>query len=234
MPTLELIYDADCPNIEDARRQIRAALAAAGLPAVWREWDRADNTAPDYARTRGSPTVLVDGRDVAGATPAAASSCRIYVSGQGRNQGVPTVEMIVTALRAGSPARPPVRTTIAALLPAIGAAALPKLGCPACWPAYAGLLSALGLGFIDYTPYLMPLTLGFLAVTLATLAWRAGSRRGYGPLALGAAGALVTLIGKFAFDSDGALWAGIAALVAASVWNSWPGARTRCPACATG
>jgi hypothetical protein len=232
MPILELVYDADCPNIDDARAQIRAALSAAGLAMRWKEWDRADPAAPDHVRRWGSPTVLVNGRDVAGVPPAQAASCRIYVNGQGRHQGVPSAEMIAAALHAG---RAPLSANIAALLPAIGAAALPKLTCPACWPAYAGVLSAFGLGFVDYTPYLLPLTLGFLAVTLATLAWRAGSRRGYRPLALGALGAAVTLIGKFAFDSDAALWGGVALLVAASLWNSWPRRQAGdCPACASG
>src|SRR5215831_11945154 len=36
----------------------------------------------------------------------------------------------------------------AAVLPGIGVALMPKLICPLCWPAYAGLLSAVGLGFL--------------------------------------------------------------------------------------
>jgi hypothetical protein len=234
MPRLELIYDADCPNIDDARAQIRAALTAAGLPLEWREHDRADPDAPAYARQHGSPTVLVNDRDVAGDTPAQAASCRIYINGQGRQQGVPPVETIVAALRAAEAPRAAAGTNLAALLPAIGMAALPKLTCPACWPAYAGLLSALGLGFIDYTPWLLPMTAGFLVLTLATLAWRARSRRGYGPLTLGAASAALVLIGRFVFESEAALWIGITALVAASAWNSWPRARAVCPACASG
>src|SRR3954462_8565336 len=36
----------------------------------------------------------------------------------------------------------------AAALPGIGFSLLPKMLCPACWPAYAGIVSALGLGFL--------------------------------------------------------------------------------------
>jgi hypothetical protein len=32
-------------------------------------------------------------------------------------------------------------------LPGVGASLFPKLACPLCWPAYAGLLSSVGLGF---------------------------------------------------------------------------------------
>ncbi len=122
------------------------------------------------------------------------------------------------------------------LVPAIGTALMPKLVCPACWPAYAGLLSALGLGFIDYTPFLLPLTLVFLAVVLVTLTWRAQTRRGYAPLALGMAAAVIVLIGKFQFNSDIATYTGIALLVGASLWNTWPhrNPTAPCPACMTG
>jgi hypothetical protein len=120
-------------------------------------------------------------------------------------------------------------------LPAVGVALLPKLTCAACWPAYPALLSLLGVGFIDYTPYLLPLTVAALALTLALLAYRASNRRGYGPFVLGAASAIVMLVGKFTLDSDSALYAGISLLVTASIWNAWPrAAGGSCSGCATG
>jgi hypothetical protein len=62
----------------------------------------------------------------------------------------------------------------------------------------------------------------FLAVALATLAVQ-GRRRGhYGPLLLGAAGTAGLLVGRFAVASDPLMYTGIAALIAASVWNAWP------------
>jgi hypothetical protein len=93
----------------------------------------------------------------------------------------------------------------------------------------------MGLGFINYTPFLLPLTILFLATVLATLAWRAKARRGYTPLVLGLLASAVVLVGKFQFDSDSATYAGIALLIVASLWNAWP-RRERtapCPACAT-
>jgi hypothetical protein len=82
----------------------------------------------------------------------------------------------------------------------------------------------------------MPLTAMFLVAVLATLAWRAKTRRGYAPLALGALATAIVLIGKFLFDSDAATYAGIALLVGASLWNSWPRRNPAkpCPACVTG
>lgn len=223
MPNIEFIYEQSCPNIADARAQLRLALEQAGLPAHWQEWEHNDPNCPDYARRYGSPSILVDSEDVAAEPPSDAPSCRIYTNNQGRNRGVPDAALIRAALEKRQnmkPALPAGRLQIASLLPAVGAALIPKLTCPACWPAYAALLSALGVSFIDYTPYLLPLTLVFLAVTLAILAWR--PRRGFAPLALGLFAAAVMLIGKFFFDSDTATYAGIALLVGASSWNAWP------------
>ncbi|HJW81946.1 MAG TPA: MerC family mercury resistance protein [Acidiferrobacterales bacterium] len=224
MPRIEFIYEQSCPNVEDARAQLRLALEQAGLPAHWQEWEHNDPGSPAYARRYGSPSVLVAGKDVAGEPPSDAPSCRIYTNTQGRNRGVPDAALIRAALEhhmQNSTSSPPAgRLQLASLLPAVGAALLPKLTCPACWPAYAALLSALGVGFIDYTPYLLPLTLVFLAVTLAILAWR--PRRGYAPLAVGLFASAAMLIGKFFFDSDIATYTGVVLLVGASTWNAWP------------
>ncbi len=58
-------------------------------------------------------------------------------------------------------------------VPGVGVSLLPKLICPLCWPAYAGLLSTLGLGFLISTAYLFPLTAALLALAVASLAFRA-------------------------------------------------------------
>lgn len=120
-----------------------------------------------------------------------------------------------------------------AMLPGIGAAVLPKVACPACWPAYAGFLSSIGLGFLVGTAYLLPLTALFLAIAVFALAFRARRRNGYGPFVVGAAASAVVLIGKFSFESNPAMYAGLALLIVASVWNSWPLKRLT-PGCPSG
>lgn len=225
-PKIEFLYDRDCPNVDDARAQLRRALAECNVAPEWIEWERNGPDSPAHARQYGSPTVLVDGQDVAGEPPSDdVSSCRVYTNTRGRNRGVPDTSLIAAALLRRHDDRSTdttvlKRTNLAALLPAIGTALLPKLTCPACWPAYAALLSSLGLGFVDYTPWLFPATVAFLFVTLALLAWR--PRRGYRPLALGITAGAVVLIGKFAFDSEITVYAGIVLLAAASAWNAWP------------
>lgn len=105
---------------------------------------------------------------------------------------------------------------------ASGVAALPVLTCPACWPLYAGLLSTFGLGFVNYTPFLFPVTGALLMSALIPLTWKARQRRGYTPLLTGIAGATLILFGKFGLDNQSLYYAGIAVLLAASVWNIWP------------
>lgn len=106
--------------------------------------------------------------------------------------------------------------------PGVGVALLPKLICPLCWPAYAGIVSSLGLGFLIGTTYLLPLTAGFLAVSVSALGFRARQRRGYGPLWIGIIAAMVVLVGKFQLESAATGYAGIALLVVASLWNVRP------------
>jgi hypothetical protein len=122
------------------------------------------------------------------------------------------------------------RNTLA-VLPALGTALLPKLTCPACWPAYAGLLSLLGLGFVNYTPYLLPLSALFLIVAIGSLAVGAKHRRGYAPFIFGILSAVMVIIGKFILEADWAMYGGIALLMGASLWNSWPQRRTESGSC---
>ena len=107
--------------------------------------------------------------------------------------------------------------------PGIGLSLLPKIACPACWPAYAGLLSSIGLGFlVPNRTYLLPLTVAFLLIAIGTLAFRARRRRGYWPFALGILAAGLILLGKFSLASNPVLYAGLGLLILASAWNSWP------------
>ncbi len=105
-------------------------------------------------------------------------------------------------------------------IPAAGLAALPF--CSACYPMYAGIFTSLGLAPLSHTGVQATLTLAFLAVSLAALAFRARARRGYAPLAAGCIASLVVLIGKFGLGIDAMTYAGIGVLVLASVWKLWP------------
>ncbi len=117
-------------------------------------------------------------------------------------------------------------------LPGVGFSMLPKLACPLCWPAYAGLLSSVGLGFLISTVYLLPLTAAFLLLAVAALAFRANKRRGYGPFVLGVVAGSAVLLGKFGWESKVMMYTALGMLVVASLWNAWPlRERAMCPEC---
>jgi alkylmercury lyase len=97
-PEITLVYDADCPNVPQARAALREAFERAGLQPRWIEYDRAAPGTPAPLLRYGSPTILVDGVDVAGeAGRAAGVSCRVYPSERGL-RGVPPVETIASAM----------------------------------------------------------------------------------------------------------------------------------------
>src|SRR5258708_30972809 len=99
---------------------------------------------------------------------------------------------------------------------------LPKLAGPACWPAYAGLLSSVGLGFLISTVYLLPLTVAFLFLAVAALAFRANKRRGYGPFVLGLVAGSAVLFVKFVWESKLAMDSALRLLVVEFLWNACP------------
>ena len=133
---VELIYDADCPNVTQARSLLIKAFTRTGVSARWLEWERTAPESPEYARSRGSPTILVEGQDVAGdSTISGSGACRIYNDDQGKLSGTPPLEAVCAALTKAAPVNPLKKSrwqTLAASFPALGVALLPKLTCPLC------------------------------------------------------------------------------------------------------
>ena len=84
---IDLIYFDGCPNAEKARANLRRWLPEGS----WREWNLSSADTPERFRRYGSPTVLVDGRDVTGEGAATgAMACRA--------DGAPSQEAIGRAL----------------------------------------------------------------------------------------------------------------------------------------
>ena len=100
---VELIYDVDCPHIAAVRVVLLQAFVRAGITASWTEWTRTAPDTPSHLREYGSPTILVNDEDVAGAhSTGGANCCRLYRSGSSGFSGVPPVEQIVLALKSVS------------------------------------------------------------------------------------------------------------------------------------
>jgi hypothetical protein len=96
---VRLLYFPDCPNWQVADERLREALARAGRDDVPVQHHLV--TFPEQAEAagfRGSPTVLVNGRDPF-ADPAAPAglSCRVYTTKAGL-AGTPTVEQLLAVL----------------------------------------------------------------------------------------------------------------------------------------
>jgi len=251
MAEVILLYDKDCPNVANCRGNLIKAFAASGQKPSWREIDRSSDDASPRLRGFGSPTVLVNGRDVAGQEPGVGgASCRLYASENGGYVGAPSIEHIAASLCSGLQEDGSVvcRGTSGsgwkqtfAVFPAVVIALLPSITCPACWPGYAAVLSSFGIGFLPSNRYLLPLTVGFLAIYLFMLAWEAGKRRRFGPFIVGTVGCIVLVVGRFVLESNPALYTGVAVLITASIWNTWPAIKTKwlayqgaasgCPSC---
>ena len=90
-PRMELVYFEGCPHADTARSRLRKAMTAAGLEPQWDEWDTGRETTPSTYRRFGSPTILLDGRDISGGAEGSGLGCVIA--------GAPPVATIVGALQ---------------------------------------------------------------------------------------------------------------------------------------
>ena len=101
---IQLVYFEGCPNVDASRVALREALVAEQLDVAIEELDVEDPGAPDCVRGWGSPTILIDGSDVAGQRPSTSSACRLYA---GRAPSVATIrERIRAAIRTVDEVKP--------------------------------------------------------------------------------------------------------------------------------
>jgi len=108
-----------------------------------------------------------------------------------------------------------------AVVPGALLSLVPSATCPACLTAYAGVLSAVGLGFLLNERVLAPLIVLFLAVGIASVAWSTRSHRNPGPLVATILGSAVVMMGRVVGHVHTLLYAGVMILIAASLWNVW-------------
>lgn len=124
------------------------------------------------------------------------------------------------------------RTWSLATVPGFVVSFLPCIACPGCWPAYAGALSALGLGALLDRAWLLPIAIVALALAVFGLAFRARQRRGYAPAVVGAIASAAVLVGKFALELEALTYVGAITLGGATLWNAWPRrSAATCDAC---
>jgi hypothetical protein len=219
MLEVEFVFDKDCPNIKEARANLMKAFSKMKLSAQWKEWDRNSNKSPDYARKYGSPTVLINGKDIADVLPESnANCCRLY-----NGKGVPSVQLISSKLSTKANDGNKLFGFLGtfSIGPGVGAALLAKASCPLCYPAIAGFLTSIGLGFLFKGTYFYILMSAFFLISIIGIGYKAKERRGYKPFILGITSSIVAILGHY-FENKIIFYLGIGLLVAASIWNLIP------------
>jgi hypothetical protein len=97
---VEVLYLPDCPHYPRAVQRLRDVLLAEGIAAEIHEVAVMNSRAATEFKFRGSPTIRINGRDVAGESREQdlyALACRIYPGA--KEVGVPPAEMIRLAVR---------------------------------------------------------------------------------------------------------------------------------------
>ena len=168
MATVELIYDPDCPNVEKARAELLRAFVKAGRPPRWMEWERSDPQGPSYVKGYGSPTVLVNGQDVAGgAVGVEGDCCRVYFMEKERPERAPSAEAIAAALLKAGDQRLPASTatiqrhnrwrSVLVSFPAIGGALAAEAGLSGLLAGVRRYAERSGIGLYQLYAILVPL-----------------------------------------------------------------------------
>jgi hypothetical protein len=100
---VELLWWDGCPSTERALAELREALAELGLADTEvRMREIASDQQAEVAGFAGSPTILVDGADVAPAGDEIGLSCRVYRRRDGRVSPTPDPEDLRDALASAS------------------------------------------------------------------------------------------------------------------------------------
>ena len=152
---VQLLTFPGCPNAERARVALREAVAEEHVRGDIEEIDVSRDDAPPWSKGWGSPTILIDGADVAGEARASGeASCRLY------KDGSPSVEQIRDRIRA---ARGEVAERRRERWPLVGAV-FAAIAASACCivPAVLAIVGVSGAGIAStlapYRPYFLALT----------------------------------------------------------------------------
>ena len=165
---VQLVYFTGCPNVDAARAALRDALAAEHLDLTIEEIDVERDDAPSWARGWGSPTILVDGNDIAGQAPSSSASCRLYPAGR------PSVRLIRDRLVAARGPEPTGSTIAAPVVGAVAAAVAASACCLVPMALAVVGVSGAGLGSV-LAPYRVFFLLG-TAFALGVGFWMAYRR----------------------------------------------------------
>lgn len=97
---VELLYVEGCPHVDVARARLEEAAHLVATEIEVRERSVADGTEASALGMPGSPTILVDGVDVAVGDATPSMSCRLYRSEE-HVDGAPSAAVLTRALARG-------------------------------------------------------------------------------------------------------------------------------------
>ena len=100
--TIEILHVPHCPHVTTAEQRILDAHDQLGLPRPCIVRTELANEAETREHSfAGSPTILINGRDVIPGAPRVHQlACRIYRTAAGPD-GAPSVDQVIESLRAG-------------------------------------------------------------------------------------------------------------------------------------
>lgn len=207
MTDVKLIYFKGCPNAEKAL----SALKATKIPFTPIEQTALPSGSP--YKLYSSPTILNGEAILYGSKSGEGGGCSL---------DTPTTAGLLQKLALSSVSV----SRKAGFLSTFGSigSAVTVWFCPACIPAVSAFLSSVGLGIFTTEAALLPLLVGFLALSLAGLFWSYLKEHGkIGPLILGSMAALALYLGRYFFISELAnqilTYAGIAGMIMVTIWN---------------
>jgi len=209
--TIELVWVSSGPQLAQARRGLRAALARACVLPVWEEWKINDPLLPRQFRLGGvEPRLYVNGR-------------LAWTSERDWNDDA-ALAQVVLDLSATTPVRrtadPLVRRVKYVLLPSAGLALLPK--CPLCWMAYAGLTASFGLTPLAARQAVLVAFTVAVIVSILAVVGRAIQIRERAVLWPLVAGTALVMAGTYTSLPPALRYVGLFAILGAAVWSAWP------------
>jgi hypothetical protein len=97
---IEVLFVRNCPHHPAAVKELKAVLSAEGVADEIQEVEVKDAKSAEEFKFQGSPTIRINGRDIAGEIPSPESfalACRLYPGAT--KIGIPPAEMIERAVR---------------------------------------------------------------------------------------------------------------------------------------
>ena len=96
---IQLITFSGCPHASAASTTLEGVLASLGIRERVEAVDTLSPATSETLRHWGSPTILLDGEDIAGASFPTGPGCRLYRDADGRMQGWPPETLLLAVFR---------------------------------------------------------------------------------------------------------------------------------------